>query len=236
MNWSIFDPPAIIIPAPPKAEIQIQTEKKKPISVEEHFKKVYDTPWNKLQPDGRINIDGKSSASVSPYSQYFRSQVEDGIWPLVEVLYQKGYLPVSSCAGHRNTLYEEFKEWRDGLCCNPYVTIAVNRICETEVVSVLKSLSTKHVEISVTHSQANMDASLASSGGKVKRSNKKDLKNEYWSLNWMLQRNYDEWSYIIIRVNPWRRYNPLYVFRTQKEHILVQKLAEKFKDLPDYMY
>jgi hypothetical protein len=81
-----------------------------------------------------------------------------------------------------------------------------------------------------------MDASLASSGGKVKRSNKKDLKNEYWSLNWMLQRNYDEWSYIIIRVNPWRRYNPLYVFRTQKEHILVQKLAEKFKDLPDYMY
>ena len=232
MSWQHWDPPAIIIPAPPRAEIVAPTTQKERISTEEHFRKVYDTPWNKLQPDGRINIDGQSSASVSPYSKHFRSQVEDKIWPLVEVLHLKGYLTVSSCEGHRGSLFKELgslTEYHSG----PYVTIAVNRVCEEDIVKALKDLSIKHVDISVTYSQANMDASQASAG-RVKRSKKKDLENEYWSLNWMLQRNYEEWSYIIIRINPWKRYSIPYAFRTQREQTYIDMLVKQYKGLPNY--
>ena len=236
MSWQLFNPAAIIIPAPPKAEIQVPSTKKEPLSVEEHYRKIYDTPWNKLQPDGRINIDGKTSASVSPYSEHFRSQVEDGIWPLVEVLYKKGYLPVSSCCGHKGGLLKEIgslTEYHSGA----YVTIAINRLAEAEVMRSLKNLSNRHTEIVVSHTQANMDASMASSIGRIKKLKKQsDLKNEYESLNWMLQRNYEEWSYINIRINPWKRYSLMYALRTQIEDKLISKQVERYKDLPDYLF
>lgn len=232
MSWQIWDPPAIIIPAPPKAEIKAPA--KKSISVDDHYKKVYDTPWNKLQPDGRINIDGSSSASISPYSKHFRSQIEDGIWPLVEILYLKGYLPVSSCAGHRNSLWKELETLFEYHSC-PYVTIAVTREYEQEVAEHLQQFTTKYIEVSISHSQANMDASYASIG-RIKKAKRKDVKNEYSSLNWMFKRNYIEWSYITIRINPWKRLSLSHVLRTQKEHAMIKELTEKYKNLPQYIF
>lgn len=231
MSWQIWDPPAIIIPAPPKAEIKIPA--KQSISREEHYKKVYDTPWNKLQPDGRINMDGNgTAASVSPYSKHYRSQIEDGIWPLVKTLHLKGYLTVSSCAGHRGGLFKEFDDGFFKYNSCPYVMIVVNRTCVNEVVTNLKNLATKHVDISSTDSMANMNAS----GSKPKRGRKDDVQNEYESLNWMMQRNYDEWSYIMIRINPWKKYSLSYIFKTQREHKLINELVTKYKDLPDYIF
>lgn len=229
MSWQIWDPAAIIIPAPPKAEIQIPA--KQTISKEEHYRKIYDTPWNKLQPDGRINMDGNgTAASVSPYSKHYRSQVEDGIWPLVSILHNKGYLTVSSCAGHRGNIFKEFDDgfFRYNSC--PYVMIVVNRECVNEVIEQLKKYSTKHVEISSTDSMAGMDASSQ----KPKRSKKKDIENEYESLNYMMQRNYDKWSYVNIRINPWKKMSWSYVLKTQKEPKLISELVEKYRDLPRY--
>lgn len=233
MSWQHWDPPAIIIPAPPRAEIVAPTTQKEKISQEEHFRKVYDTPWNKLQPDGRINIDGQSSASVSPYSDHFRSQIEDGIWPLVELLYNKGYLPVSSCEGHASSIFHHIGnlfEHRSG----PYVTIAVNREVEQTVINYLKDLSTQHVSITSKKSMANMDASHASIG-KIKKATKKDIENEYLSLNWMFKRNYEKWSYVTIGINPWKYLSVLHVLRTQKEKHMILELAERYKHLPVYM-
>lgn len=39
-------------------------------------------------------------AVVSPYHPNFKSQIEPGIWPIVEQLINKNYLTVSSCEGH----------------------------------------------------------------------------------------------------------------------------------------
>jgi hypothetical protein len=231
MSWQIWDPPAIIIPAPPKAEIQIPA--KESISKEEHYRKIYDTPWNKLQPDGRINMDGNgTAASISPYSKHYRSQVEDGIWPLVNVLHQKGYLTVSSCAGHRGNIFKEFDDGFFSYNSCPYVMIVVNRICVNDVVKELQKHSTKHVEISSTDSMAGMDAS----GSKPKRSKKKDIQNEYESLNYMMQRNYDEWSYIIIRINPWKKYSFSYVWNTQRERKLIDQLVVKINSISEYIF
>jgi hypothetical protein len=231
MSWQLWDPPAIIIPAPIQSEIK--AEQKEQIPIDEHYKKVYDTAWNKLQPDGRINIDGESSASISPYSKHFRSQVEDRIWPLVELLYLKGYLPVSSCGGHRGTLLREFERGFFEYSACPYVMIVVNRDCEQDV---LQSLGKPlYTDISVTHSMGGMDASKAGEG-KIVKSKRKDIKNEYESLNWMMQRNYDKWSYITIRINPWKRMSLKYILRTRKEKKLISYVVEKYRDLPEYIF
>lgn len=230
MSWQIWNPAAIIIPAPARSEIQIPA--KQNISVDDHYRKVYDTPWNTLQPDGRINMGNGTAASVSPYSKHYRSQVEDGIWPLVHLLHTKGYLTVSSCAGHRSNLLKELYNGFFEYTASPYVTIVVNRDCVEDVVSKLKKHSHKHTEILSVDSMANMDAS----SGKPKRGKKQDLKNEYESLNWMMQRNYDAWSYIMIRINPWKKHSLPYIFRTQIEKKLINLQVVEFKDLPDYIF
>lgn len=230
MSWQIWNPAAIIIPAPPKAEIQIPS--KQTISVDDHYKKIYDTPWNKLQADGRINMGNGTAASISPYSKHYRSQIEDGIWPLVELLYNKGYLTVSSCAGHRGGLYKEFDDGFFTYNSSPYVTIVVNRDCVEDVVSTFKKYSIKHAEILSIDSMSNMDAS----GTKPRRNKKVDIQNEYESLNWMMQRNYDKWSYVMIRINPWKKYSLPYIFRTQIEKKLINSQVVEFKQLPDYIF
>jgi len=229
MSWQLWDPPAIIFPAPAQEQIQIEIQAQKQISAQEHFRKVYDQPWNTVHADGRINIDGASSASVSPYSEHFRSQVEDGIWPLVNTLYNRGYLPVSSCAGHRSTLrgeWDTFFVYRS----EPYVSIAVHRDCEQTTLHSMQQLLIKHASISCTHTQANMNASTT----RIKHATRTDTEQEYYALNWMLQRNYAAYSYINIRINPWKRFSVPHLLRTQREHELVLAQAQLFETLPHY--
>ena len=230
MSWQLWDPPAIVIPAPPQAEVQIpQAQAQQDITAEQHFRAVYDKPWNTLQPDGRINMGNESSASVSPYSEHFRSQVEDGIWPLVKTLYNKGYLPVSSCAGHRGGWLDELDVlWT--YRSEPYVTIVVHRDLETEIRNHLLGRAVPGTRITVRHSQANMTASTT----RIKHATRTDTQQEYYALNWMLQRNYEAYSYITVRINAWRRFSPLHYVRTQCEHELIAEQAHRLQDLPHY--
>ena len=54
---------------------------------------------NKLNPDGSINLGGKNNVLVSPYSNNFYEEIEEGIVETVKILLSKGYLTVSSCDG-----------------------------------------------------------------------------------------------------------------------------------------
>jgi hypothetical protein len=51
---------------------------------------------------GKIQNDVSISSAfcISPYHKEFRTQIEDGVWPYVEILLQKNYLTVNSCQGH----------------------------------------------------------------------------------------------------------------------------------------
>ena len=64
---------------------------------------------NKLHKDGRIYVCNKPgnyiAITVSPLHEEFPSQIESGIWPLVKILIDKGYLTVSSCEGHKGSDY-----------------------------------------------------------------------------------------------------------------------------------
>jgi hypothetical protein len=59
---------------------------------------------NKKNKNGSINLLGvtgeDAGAVISPYHPEFRSQIEDGVWPIVSVLVDKGYFVVDSCEGH----------------------------------------------------------------------------------------------------------------------------------------
>jgi hypothetical protein len=59
---------------------------------------------NKKNSNGSINllqVTGEDSGeTVSPLHENFRSQIEDGIWPIVSTLVDKGFYVVDSCQGH----------------------------------------------------------------------------------------------------------------------------------------
>jgi hypothetical protein len=55
-----------------------------------HGKKIY-----AYKENGRV-----VAVSVSPINDNFRSQIEDGVWDIVNSLIQKNYFTLSSCEGH----------------------------------------------------------------------------------------------------------------------------------------
>ena len=59
---------------------------------------------NFMHKNGRIyaSKDGEPyvAVSVSPYNDNFETQIEKGVWPIVEGLLLKNYLTLSSCEGH----------------------------------------------------------------------------------------------------------------------------------------
>lgn len=59
---------------------------------------------NKKNKNGSINllnVTGEDiGAIISPYHPQFKSQIEDGVWPIVSALVDKGYFVVDSCEGH----------------------------------------------------------------------------------------------------------------------------------------
>jgi len=71
---------------------------------EDYEKTIRNYAPNFKHSDGRIYAskpgDSYWVVTVSPYHPKFRSQIEDGVWPIVEQLVNKGYLTVSSCEGH----------------------------------------------------------------------------------------------------------------------------------------
>ena len=230
MSWQHWDPPAIIIPALPAEEIRsiIAHEQVSSVSAEQYFRAVYDQPWNSLQPDGRINMGGEQSASVSPYSEHYWSQVEPGIRSLVQAFWDLGYLTVSSCSGHRGTLWEELDTlWY--YRTEPYVSIALHYELADAVAEQLKRIVPPHVRVTQQTTMANTRAIAVGghNGGpptvRVENSKRPVLAEQEWiALNYMMQRNYPKWSYITVTLNPWRRLNPFHVLRTQREPHLIQ--------------
>lgn len=241
MSWQHWDPPAIIIPALPAEEIRsiIAHEQISTVTAEQYFREVYDHPWNSPQPDGRINMGNETSASVSPYSEHFRSQIEDGIWPLVETLYLKGYLPVSSCSGHRGTLWQELDTlWY--YRTEPYVSIAVHADLADAIAQQIQSLAPKHVRVTQQHTMANTRASAHTNGAdnpptvRIRKTKTVLAEQEWFALNYMMQRRYTKWSYITVTVNPWQRLNPFHTLRTQREPAIIAELVHNLKSLEAY--
>lgn len=70
---------------------------------------------NKKNKNGSINllqVNGQDIGEiVSPYHPEFRSQIEDGIWPIVSTLIDKGCYVVDSCQGHWDNNNDDYSHF-----------------------------------------------------------------------------------------------------------------------------
>ena len=77
----------------------------KELSEEEFYHQLFFTSHNWKHVDGRIHATKYDkeyvAVTISPYYENFQSQIEEGVWPAVSTLVNKGYLPISSCEGHQ---------------------------------------------------------------------------------------------------------------------------------------
>lgn len=66
------------------------------------YKHPSDLLLNSIQKDNRIYYtdDPYTAITISPFHQKFESQIEKGIWPIVNALNSKGFYTLSSCEGH----------------------------------------------------------------------------------------------------------------------------------------
>lgn len=66
------------------------------------YKHPSDLLLNSIQKDNRIyySDDPYTAITISPFHQKFESQIEKGIWPIVNALNSKGFYTLSSCEGH----------------------------------------------------------------------------------------------------------------------------------------
>jgi hypothetical protein len=241
MSWQLWDPPAYYVQVQVQQEIQIRAAQQQASTEtqDSYFRRIYDRPWNTLQSDGRINMGNSTSASVSPYSEHFRSQIEPNIWCVVQALYLKGYLTVSSCQGHRSNLAQEL----DVLFVRrsePYVSFAVHRELAHSIHTQCTQVVPKWCSVELAHTMSNTHATASTQpDGTARVRLSKDTRaqeshSEALGLNMMFQRNYTEWSYITLRINPWKRLNLAHWLRTQREPKLLKQLAHTIKNLDSY--
>lgn len=105
-NTEITTVASITVEAPVFSQFELNEQASvKSLTVQELREEMFFRSHNKLQKDGRINggydSDGLLLAhSISPEYKEFRSQIEEGIYPVVNALARKGYFPISSCEGH----------------------------------------------------------------------------------------------------------------------------------------
>ena len=103
MSFNIFNPPAIVAPAPSRRAIAQYQEQ---IEFEDKLRRHLFYGSIKLRgEDGRtynyIDKNGEYISSfLSPYNSKILDNVEPQIKPVISTLISKGYLPAGSCQGH----------------------------------------------------------------------------------------------------------------------------------------
>lgn len=173
---------------------------------------------NVKDKDGRIHYktaDGKYIAvMVSPYHKDFRTQIEDGVWPIVNSLLTKNYLPVSSCAGH----IDPWKEF--------YFTLAFD---SNE--NALRFIE-KIVHLDTSYTIYDTIANISQTGSKAYRhteNNERDLYSEVLGMNILLFRNYTDYSYVRIEFDHKKYALPFNPFNVFSHHNLHKKAISKFE-------
>lgn len=173
---------------------------------------------NKKDKDGRIHfktLDGKYIAvTVSPYHKDFRTQIEDGVWPIIKSLQDKCYLTVSSCAGH----IDPWKEFYFTLAFNSKETaqaFIMNMPSEDSIFKEYETLS------NISQYGSNQYRHI--------EDNEKNKLSEIHDMNILLFRNYANYHYVRIEFNHSKYklwFDPFNIF---SHHSLHKKTIGRFE-------
>lgn len=94
-NFDVFSKPALIHQVEQRKQYQ---------AVVNYHQTIRNYAPNFKHSNGKIYASKPGDpywvVTVSPYHPNFRTQIEPGVWPIVEQLINKNYLTVSSCEGH----------------------------------------------------------------------------------------------------------------------------------------
>lgn len=190
---------------------------------------------NRLQKDGRIyatDDDGNYVAvSVNVLHPFFKTQIEKGIWPIVDLLVKKGYLTISSCEGH------------DGSPC--YVKLVFPNQDQAE--SFIDNLFfCEGVFSRIEMTSANVVRAIDTMGvfhyRNTEHENEFNHKAELDGINQLFSRNYTDFRYVYIEIYPEPTGFLNFIKRllfgnksiiTKREEIKTH-LLKTIKGLPDY--
>ena len=173
---------------------------------------------NRKDKDGRIHYrtsDGKYIAvTVSPYHKDFRTQIEDGVWPIIKSLQDKGYLTVSSCAGHVDPWTEYYFTLAFDTKENAHKFIN-DMPSEDSVFKEYESLS------NISQYESNEYRHI--------EDNEKNKLYEVRDMNILLFRNYDNYHYVRVEFNHSKYklwFDPFNIF---SHHSLHKKTIGRFE-------
>ena len=145
--------------------------------------------FNWKHPDGRIHAspspDQYYAVSASVYHPEFRSQVEDGVWPVVNELIQKNYLPLSSCEGHH---------WTRLFVC---VAFGDREEAEKFAATLKKEIKATTFFVRVMENYLNQKTSVSSGRFyQTKLLDRGDSQKEALQLNKLFLRNYEKYYFV----------------------------------------
>lgn len=208
-----------IIPSSYRVQVDVKAYAEDRINYENAIK--YRCP-NFLHTNGKIYASKPGepyvAVTVSPYHKNFQSQIEESVWPVINALVNKGYLPVSSCGGHTDPWWEY------------YFMVAVGKENQVEELLIeLENVPNTHVD--VYQSVANVHQYYEH--GKFKYRPLEELegtmKGEYQDLNILFNRNYSNYFFIKVRFKHETfklRFNPFNIFAS---HIFHKREIQEFE-------
>ena len=174
---------------------------------------------NVIHKNGRIYLDikdGKLTAnSVSPYSEKFWLNIENGIKPLVEAFYKKRYLTYSSCESH-------------GMDFRRYIGLA---FCDEEsreyVINHIKALKLFGIKLNLLNSVVNIKTEINNKTKKPSFSKHQPEENyifnpedEILNFNVQFHRNYEKYYFLEIELFPAISYQYEGIFKEIKKIFL----------------
>jgi hypothetical protein len=185
---------------------------------------------NWLHPDGRIHAtkpgEDYKVAAVSPYNPKFHTQIEAGVWPLVDALIQKGYLTCSSCEGHTWDTHAR-------------VSLVFPTIESAQEFTNQVKMPLWEIKIKTNREIYNHENNLKTT---VDILNQQELKKKVFSYyNQIFQRNYSEYYYVDMYLPKYSGYNFIWNFLTkqpsEKYKKLMQQMIDKIQnELPHSIY
>jgi hypothetical protein len=189
-------------------------------------------PLNRLHPHGRMykGLDKNGSvigAAISPYYHEFQNQVDPEIAAIIMALRAKGYLTVSSCAGHP---------------MRSHITMCFPSIEARAVVrGLLEGANIKTAYLTESDHYCNVDWEEGKDGehvftanNDVDRSLPMYRRAEAKSLNQMFFRAYDEYQFLTLHMfTDWSRYlNPIKYYKAKQA---LPRKTEIFNELEAFI-
>jgi hypothetical protein len=185
---------------------------------------------NWLHKDGRIYASAPGEeyrvAEVSPYNPRFETQIEQGVWPIVKALVNKGYLTIASCEGH-------------GWQVECYVSLVMPTLESATILAEQLMIDHWKIQVNTERSIYDYESSFKTTTKDMDRNELKTKVFPYY--NKIFCRNYDEYFYIDMSLDKYSGYGFIWNWATKTPNDKYKKAMQRMidhieKELPYSLY